>query len=48
MWDKLYFNYDDDTIIIKKTKFNNFLFKKYLKNEYRINKRTIFRIFKRK
>lgn len=31
MWDKLYFNYNDDTVVIKKTKFNNFLFKKYLK-----------------
>lgn len=31
IWDKLYFNYNDNTIIIKKTKLNNFLFKKYLK-----------------
>lgn len=31
IWDKLHFNYNDDIIIIKKTKFNNFLFKKYFK-----------------
>ena len=31
IWDKLHFNYNDDTIIIKKTKFNNFLFKKYFR-----------------